>query len=423
MASLLVAGTVVGTAPPASAATVSVVSLLEKLWIEPENTSAYDQSYFKRWIDANRDGCDTRQEVLKAESHAPTAPLGGGCPVTSGIWTSYYDLGRTVNPSELDISHTVSLSEAWESGAWSWSAAQREAFANDLDWPATLVLVTDDVNASKGDRDPAAWMPPAGDAECRYVSDWVTVKYRWNLSIDQVEYDALARWLYDTPSCLGMTTTVPPKAGSPEPQVALRAYITEVYNDLFGRDPDPAGFVTWTGKLQHGAPYSDVANSITASTEFRSLLITDAYQHYLGRDPDADGLQFWLAQMRSGRHIERMQAGFVASDEFYGLGGGTPSGWVTLLYQVILGRDPGPSEVAWWVNAINGGRSRASVALGFLYSTEHLATVVDGFYVSFLQRHLDPSGKTTWVGRIQAGHRDEEIIAAIVSSSEYRGSL
>jgi hypothetical protein len=67
--------------------------------------------------------------------------------------------------------------------------------------------------------------------------------------------------------------------------------------------------------------------------------------------------------------------------------------------------------------------NRGTVALGFLYSTEHLTTVVDGYYVDLLRRHIDPSGQATWVGQIQACHRDEEIIASIVSSAEYRSMV
>ncbi|MCV2395901.1 DUF4214 domain-containing protein [Actinotalea sp. M2MS4P-6] len=407
------------TVVQAATATVPVASLLELLWIEPENTSAYDRSYFHHWIDANHDGCDTRQEVLKAEALNGTVPVGGGCPVTSGFWYSYYDRTTTIVPADLDIDHMVPLSEAWDSGAWAWSAAQREAFANDLDWPASLVAVTDNVNASKGDRDPADWMPPDSQVACQYVTDWVTVKYRWNLTIDWDEYDALSYWLYDT-WCAGTTTTVPAKAGTPEAVAAIHAYIYAVYYDLFGRKPDSTGLATWTTKLQTGTPYGEVANGITYSNEFRSRLIQASYRHYLGRPADSSGLAFWLDKMRNGWHIEQMQSGFIASDEFYARGGGTDAGWVRLLYRTVLGRSAGSSEVAYWVGELNGGRTRQSVALGFLYSTEHLTDVVDGYYVDLLGRRIDATGRKFWVTQIQQGARDEQIIAGIVSSDEYR---
>ena len=75
-----------------------------------------------------------------------------------------------------------------------------------------LVAVTDNVNQSKGDRDPAAWMPPLAGVECRYASDWVVVKYRWDLSIDTAERDALAGLLAG--SCGSATVTVPAKGGT-----------------------------------------------------------------------------------------------------------------------------------------------------------------------------------------------------------------
>lgn len=41
--------------------------------------------------------------------------------------------GQTfIDPSRLDIDHFIPLSEAHQSGADVWTAAQREAFANDL---------------------------------------------------------------------------------------------------------------------------------------------------------------------------------------------------------------------------------------------------------------------------------------------------
>src|SRR5699024_12346095 len=42
---------------------------------------------------------------------------------------------------------------------------------------------------SKSDRDPAEWLPECG--VCRYVSEWVAVKIRWQLSIGPAEREAL----------------------------------------------------------------------------------------------------------------------------------------------------------------------------------------------------------------------------------------
>ncbi|WP_372593140.1 DUF4214 domain-containing protein [Actinotalea sp.] len=203
----------------------------------------------------------------------------------------------------------------------------------------------------------------------------------------------------------------------------VKAYVNQVYNDLFERDADAAGLAYWTGALQAGTPYGDVANGITYSAEYRTRMIRDAYLTYLDRAPEAAGLAGWLGAMQSGMHIEQMQGGFISSPEYYALGGGTDTGWVTRLYQKVLHRSPAPSEVAYWLGRLSAGATRYEVATGFLYSTEHLTEVVDGYYRLLLHRSIDPAGRQTWVTKIQTGSRDEQIIASIVSSAEYRGNV
>ena len=66
---------------------------------------------------------------------------------------------------------------------------------------------------------------------------------------------------------------------------------------------------------------------------------------------------------------------------------------------------------------------RNQVAMGFLLSTEHLTTVVNGYYQHLLGRGIDPSGQRTWVGILQAGGRDEAIIGGIIASAEYYGKV
>ncbi|WP_425582178.1 HNH endonuclease family protein [Streptosporangium carneum] len=91
----------------------------------------------------------------------------------------------------LDVDHLVPLAEAWDSGASTWTAAQRQEYANDLDDPGHLVAVTARSNRSKADKDPSQWLPPYQPARCRYVTEWVAVKLRWALTVDAAERDTL----------------------------------------------------------------------------------------------------------------------------------------------------------------------------------------------------------------------------------------
>ncbi len=46
-------------------------------------------------------------------------------------------------------------------------------------------------NRSKGDQDPAEWLPPDESFRCTYVEDWVVIKAAWDLSVDAAEHDAI----------------------------------------------------------------------------------------------------------------------------------------------------------------------------------------------------------------------------------------
>lgn len=216
-ASLLVAILIAALLPivgatPASAATITASSLLSKATVASEaGSTTYDRTYFKHWIDANGECQDTRAEVLISESKVtPSYSTSRHCTVTKGSWYSAYDGATWTNPSDVDIDHVVALKEAWESGARTWSATNRSRFANDLDFWPSLIAVTDNVNQSKGDRDPAEWMPPRTAAHCTYAIQWVQVKYRWRLSINPAERTKLSSLL--SGSCGSRTITLPARA-------------------------------------------------------------------------------------------------------------------------------------------------------------------------------------------------------------------
>ncbi len=168
----------------------------------PANSATYSRTLFgDGWIDANHDGCDTRDEVLIAESlDPPVVSRIGGCAVASGRWVDPYTGTTYTSPGELDIDHVVPLANAWMSGAWAWTAEQRVAFANDLEQPEALVAVSFVANRSKGDRSPDEWKPPNRADWCTYARAWISVKAHWHLTITTTEKAALASMLFGCPS-------------------------------------------------------------------------------------------------------------------------------------------------------------------------------------------------------------------------------
>jgi hypothetical protein len=189
----------------------TALSVLSTIAVQNEYKTGYSRSLFKHWIDANGNGCDTREEVLIAESQSKAQVDAYGCKVIEGDWLSPYDNVMHTNPSNLDIDHMIPLKEAWDSGAWKWSAAQRQTFANDLSDPRALIAVTAGQNRSKSDRDPSNWIPPQKSYTCTYLSEWVAIKARWNLSMDQSEFGRIKNLL--TASCA--TATIAPWGTAP----------------------------------------------------------------------------------------------------------------------------------------------------------------------------------------------------------------
>ena len=184
-------------------ATLVAAEVLQTIRVERENPRGYSRSLFKHWLDVDADGCDAREQVLKRDAigFAQVDPF--RCTVVEADWLSPYDGKKTSDRTEVDIDHVVALKEAWDSGAFAWTEAQRTAFANDTTDPRTLLAVSSSSNRSKSDKDPSNWLPPLRGYWCTYVSNWVSIKARWNLSMDESEWGRLNNLL--TGQCVGTT--------------------------------------------------------------------------------------------------------------------------------------------------------------------------------------------------------------------------
>jgi hypothetical protein len=154
------------------------------LYISEDRLEGYDRSLFKHWIDADKNGCDTRKEVLIAEAIVKPK-IGKKCVLTGGRWLSSFDGKTHTKDSGLDVDHLVPLAEAWRSGAWAWTDKERENYANFIEQEWMLNAVTASVNRSKSDRDIANWLPTKN--VCEYLRGWVIVKAHFNLTVDAAE--------------------------------------------------------------------------------------------------------------------------------------------------------------------------------------------------------------------------------------------
>lgn len=190
-ASLLGTGTASAT-PPNIPSEATARSELAALRVTADGSSdGYSRDLFPHWNTVSG-SCNTRETVLRRDGS--NVVVGSDCYPDSGRWYSPYDGATWSLASDVDIDHIVPLSNAWRTGARSWTQSRRTQFANDLSNPQ-LIAVTDNVNSAKGDKTPAAWKPPRTAYWCTYAKMWVRTKYRYTLTVNSAEKSALITML------------------------------------------------------------------------------------------------------------------------------------------------------------------------------------------------------------------------------------
>lgn len=182
------------TAEPADGTALAMLAELEEKGRAPK--TGYVRDSFGWRDDLDRNGCDTRNDILRRDLDEITLRSGtGGCVVLLGTLPSPYS-GESVSfdrtDSTVDIDHVVALSDAWQTGAASWSEDTRREFAND---PLNLLAVEASLNRQKGAGDAATWLPPKKDYRCEYVVRQIAVKAKYGLWVKPAEADAMERVL------------------------------------------------------------------------------------------------------------------------------------------------------------------------------------------------------------------------------------
>ena len=155
------------------------------------------------WSDVDRNGCDTRNDILKRDLTGEVfKEKTGECVILSGVLKDPYS-GESINfvrgvvtSMEVQIDHVIALSNAWQTGAFKLTLKERTAFAND---PLNLLAVKGRLNSQKGDGDAATWLPPLKSYRCDYVSRQVAVKIKYKLWFTAPEKEAIVRILKSCP--------------------------------------------------------------------------------------------------------------------------------------------------------------------------------------------------------------------------------
>ena len=194
-----------GITPVQAASVASGLSVIE---VQPTKGRAAKTGYTRAqfgqaWADVDRNGCDTRNDILKRDLTGEVfKEKTHDCVVLSGTLVDPYS-GETINfvrgnitSMEVQIDHVVALSNAWQTGAFKLTLEQRTALAND---PLNLLAVKGKLNSQKGDGDAATWLPPLKSYRCDYVARQVAVKLKYKLWFTAPEKEAIVRILKSCP--------------------------------------------------------------------------------------------------------------------------------------------------------------------------------------------------------------------------------
>lgn len=155
--------------------------------------TGYERSMFgSGWGDPDRNGCDTRNDILNRDLDVTQYKPGTrDCVVLTGTLNDPYT-GTVIQfqrgqgtSNAVQIDHVVALSDAWQKGAQKLTPQQRVEFSND---PLNLLAVDGPTNASKGDGDSATWLPPNRGYWCSYVTRQIKVKHKYNLWMTKSEH-------------------------------------------------------------------------------------------------------------------------------------------------------------------------------------------------------------------------------------------
>ncbi len=224
-------------------------------------------------------------------------------------------------------------------------------------------------------------------------------------------------------------------------------FLHRLYDTALNRAPDSGGLQHWKEALQAGTSRAEVALGLALSSEniaglqsafARGVFVPDKptadvarlYYGVLDRAPDLGGLNHWVGSLHDGASLTSVAAALIGSDEYEFLTTGqTDQQYIASEYQQILGRAPDPGGEQHWLDALNRGEGRSTVANGLLVSAEFQSRFVgqsngdyvDGLYLAVFDRSADADGKQGWLGALNSHSMSRTDVAlSLVSSPEFQ---
>ncbi|AWN41758.1 Ig-like domain-containing protein [Methylobacterium durans] len=160
------------------------------------------------------------------------------------------------------------------------------------------------------------------------------------------------------------------------------------------------------------------------------------YSGLLGRAPDTLGLEYWADQIAKGASPRDLGQLLLSSPEGQARAGALGNrDFVQQLYQATLHRQADSAGLDYWAGQLDRGATRIDVALGFVFSDEHVSSLRPAFdaglfvpdkqasdvarlYYTMLNRAPDAGGLQFWTDQLKRGGSLSDLARAFLGTPE-----
>jgi hypothetical protein len=214
--------------------------------------------------------------------------------------------------------------------------------------------------------------------------------------------------------------------------------VLRLYRAYFTRDPDPGGFGYWLQQYLSGTPLTAISDAFTHTPEFTSRyagvdnrgFVDLVYQNVLQRQPDRAGSDYWTNALDVGALLRGgVMVLFSESPEFVAkTGTATPFVLVpgTLAYcgagdEVVGVATPGGAKGAILLAVMHGEGHHAIVSHGPGFAYNQLLVNDIGFYVGERLMDLEPQADRSESLEVQSDDRWILLVEPLSAAAAFSG--
>jgi len=177
-------------------------------------------------------------------------------------------------------------------------------------------------------------------------------------------------------------------------------FVSGLYRELLGRNPDSAGLSAWTDLLQSGTSRFDLIVKFQMAPEVLAVKVAHWYQDDLGwttplnqlkTDP---GVLYWADKLQAGQSDNEVLAQILGTSSFYVSQGNTENGFVNGVVEAVFGRAADPGSVQYLKGLLESGTSRTALV-------SLLETSIEAKRVTIAHWYIEDLGWTSTVAQLK----------------------